>query len=224
MPNYTLHDPLWFLALLVLPPLIHDLRLLFSTPSQLPVARFVTALTGSERPSTPVAQRLRLFEQELARASFTEPPRTAMQRSMLTLLERGNPRVIPGADDGSGKRWLFLRAEVQALTGWGPLQEEPRGVAADPDTRTWQPPLPVILDFAAKLKERGVQLWLMPVPMKAALFPDKLTGQSASVPLRHPDEVELYRRLTDGGVRVLDLTDDFWQARSAADAGKIEPL
>lgn len=213
-----------FLALLVLPPLIHDLRLLFSAPSQLPVARFFTALTGSERPSTPVAQRLRLFEQELARASFTEGPRTATQQTMLALLERGNPRVIPGADDGSGKRWLFLRAEVQALTGWGPLREEPRGVASDPDTRTWQPPVPVILDFAAKLKERGVQLWLMPVPMKAALFPDKLTGQPAEAPLRHPDEAELYRRLTEGGVRVLDLTDDFWQARSAAEAGKIEPL
>ncbi len=73
-------------------------------------------------------------------------------------------------------------------------------------------PLPAIVDFHRQLKERGIELLLLPVPPKAAIYPDKLglanvTGPAASAPYLE----EFYNQLRAHQIEVLDLSETFAQ-------------
>ena len=76
---------------------------------------------------------------------------------MYRVFTRGSESVFAGYGG-----WLFDAQELNALSGWGALQGElsapGRPLSAAPQG---------VLDFAAKLKERGVPLLLIPLPMKA---------------------------------------------------------
>jgi alginate O-acetyltransferase complex protein AlgJ len=113
--------------------------------------------------------------------------------------------------------WLFLTAELRHLgVGhfWG---KEAKAVsrAANSDAAD---PLPAILDFSAQLKRAGIELILMPVPPKAALYGDKVLDRAA------PQEGNLradeataafYRVCTEQGLKVLDLGPALRRARDA---------
>ena len=60
--------------------------------------------------------------------------------------------------------WLYLKSELRFCSQGGFW-----GGPADGDD-----PLPAILDFAEQLRSRGVELWLVPVPAKAAVYPEGL--------------------------------------------------
>jgi len=115
-------------------------------------------------------------------------------------------------------QWLFLVAEMRFLsheTFWGPaaakVSHSPKPDAADP--------LPAIVDFQKQLKARGIELLLVPVPPKAAIYPEKLV---ADTPLGDPGALEplqhFYAELAASGVDVLDLSAVFARERAGADA------
>ncbi|HCF94298.1 MAG TPA: hypothetical protein DEW46_04495, partial [Verrucomicrobia bacterium] len=58
--------------------------------------------------------------------------------------------------------WLYLKSELRFCSQGGFW-----GGPGDGDD-----PLPAILDFAEQLRSRGVELWLVPVPAKAAVYPE----------------------------------------------------
>jgi len=78
-------------------------------------------------------------------------------------------------------------------------------------------PLPAILDFKAQLDKAGVELLVVPVPAKAAIYPDKLSASIPSPPSTPRDladqDAAFIEALQSHGVEVLDLTGDFLQAR-----------
>jgi hypothetical protein len=88
-------------------------------------------------------------------------------------------------------------------------------VARDPSLATWSPPLPAITAFAADLEAHGVTLLLVPIPVKAAIYPDRLTGRPATAPVRHPDTDAFHAALRAAGIHVLDLAPVLWEARAA---------
>lgn len=109
--------------------------------------------------------------------------------------------------------WLFFVPELRLLsTGkfWGP---EARQIAPgrNPDEAD---PTVAIVDFCNQLKQRGIGLLLVPVPPKAAIYPDKvlpgfdLHGENAA-----PYLTRFYDELRGNGVEVLDLAPVFWQQR-----------
>ncbi len=109
--------------------------------------------------------------------------------------------VVAGVDG-----WLFFKEELQHL-GAGRFWGEAAGAASPAKDKSSADPLPAILEYNKLLAERGITLYLMPVPPKALVYPDKLSASldnSAAT-----EQLALYRefygQLTAGGVKVIDL-------------------
>jgi hypothetical protein len=198
-----------FLLLLGVPPLLDGL------PGR--VREFAVAAAGKGS-SQPVAERLRGFDASVATAGFTDRPRQLTQQILTDFLGKGNDRVLIGQNG-----WLFYRPEIQALTGYGPLQPEPHSVSRDPALLDWEAPLEPIREFAAQLKERGVALWLVPVPMKPTIYPEMLGGAAVAAPVRHRDAPRLFEQLEAAGVRVIDPAPMLFEAKSAVGSEAAAP-
>jgi len=125
----------------------------------------------------------------------------------LAEFDKKKANVFVGPDS-----WLFLASELRFLAQgqfWGEAaRESTRGKPADP--------LPAILDFHRQLKERGIALLLVPVPPKAAIYPEKFSA-AAGVPIvAAPYLRAFYDELRTAGVDVLDLTPVFIANREHA--------
>jgi acetyltransferase AlgX (SGNH hydrolase-like protein) len=120
-----------------------------------------------------------------------------------------NAAVLAGVDG-----WLFLSSDIRFLTVgqfWGAdaakVSRAHKAESADP--------IPAILDFHNELKKRGIDLLLMPVPPKAAIYPEKilpdldLHGETAA-----PYLGQFYDALQKQGVNVVDLSPVFLQNRT----------
>jgi len=119
-------------------------------------------------------------------------------------LERQSATVLAGADG-----WLFLTSELRLLSVgrfWGEdaikVSHAPKPEFADP--------LPAILDFHEQLKARGITLLLVPVPPKAAIYPEKIVpGAAVSEDISSPFLGRFYEELRAAGIDVLDLSPLF---------------
>ena len=105
---------------------------------------------------------------------------------------------------GAAEGWWFLRGELEHMAQgrfWeGDLAET---------TVTGADPAPVIKEYADELKALGVRLILVPVPPKAAVYPDKLTAVAMDADQPAAGAVHsgsgFLQRLTDVGVEAVDL-------------------
>ncbi len=126
-------------------------------------------------------------------------------------LEKKNAGAARGADG-----WLFLTSDLRFLAQgrfWG----DAAGKTNRAHKAEWADPIPAIVDFHRQLHERGIELLLVPVPPKAAIYPDKLgfpraVGPNDSAPFLQ----EFYRELRGRGIDVLDLTAVFARNRDEA--------
>jgi alginate O-acetyltransferase complex protein AlgJ len=124
------------------------------------------------------------------------------------------PRPLVRGLDG----WLFLGSELRHLglgRFWGPRAlEVSRAVKPE-----WADPLPVILDLKDQLDRAGIEFLFVPVPAKAALYPDQVPGLADADPsLRwDADDAAFYEVLRGQGVEVLDLVPEFHRVRAADD-------
>lgn len=121
-------------------------------------------------------------------------------QARLAELEKKNASVFAGPGG-----WLFLASELRFLARaefWGAAaQSSGRGRPADP--------LPAIFDFHRQLRERGIELVLVPVPPKAAIYPEKFSAAGGVTIAPAPYLRAFYDELRAGGVDVLDLTSEF---------------
>jgi alginate O-acetyltransferase complex protein AlgJ len=113
--------------------------------------------------------------------------------------------------------WLFLTAELRHLgigRFWG---QEAKAVSRAASSEAADP-LPAILDFSAQLKQAGIELILMPVPPKAAIYTDKLPGQltrQEGGTRMDAAAAGFYQICAEQGLKVLDLTPALQSARKA---------
>lgn len=113
--------------------------------------------------------------------------------------------------------WLFLAPELRHLSAgqfWG---ENAKKVskASRPE---YADPLPAILDFNRQLKEKGVELIVVPVPLKAYVYPDKLDenihpDEKGALPRLDVQHQEFFGILRKHGIKVLDLLPVFMENR-----------
>ena len=118
--------------------------------------------------------------------------------------------AVRGLDD-----WLFLSPELRQV-GRDGFRAPGTGGAPTTPTAPETGPVATILDLHGQLAAREVELLLVPVPPKAVIFPEKVSGAVAipiPVPRLDPALERLYDRLRAGGVDVLDLTDHFIRER-----------
>ena len=196
-----------FLLVITLPPLYRNL---FELAKPKGAERWVPAVELFKAQSDEgLVAHLKAFEGELDKAAFTEPPRRVVQ-SALTRgpLNEGNRKTRIG-DDG----WLYFQTALDAMTGYGPITPEPDSVAKDPNRAPWKSPLPAITTFAAQLEEFGVELLLVPIPVKPMIYPEHF-GSAADGPVTHPDAATLYSQLNAlANVEVIDLASRFWELK-----------
>ena len=127
----------------------------------------------------------------------------------VSALEKKNVGAIVGADS-----WLFLTSEMRFLAQgrfWGDAAAKTARSKKSPD------PLAAIVDFDRQLRERGIELLLVPVPPKAGMYPEKLgleasTGPAATTPYLQ----EFYNELRAQDINVLDLSTTFAQPPESA--------
>lgn len=119
---------------------------------------------------------------------------------------KGSHGVVPGVAE-----WLFDQRELRALTGAGPLEPDLSAHGA-PNSKAKDE----ILAFARALKERGVPLLLIPIPMKASLYPEVLTRSDpddSEAPLYQASQPALYEQLAREGIDVQDITSALMQLK-----------
>src|SRR4029079_14962770 len=104
--------------------------------------------------------------------------------------------------------------DIQALTGYGPLKPEPFSVMKDPDLAQQPGAGECIREVAAQLKERGIQLVFVPLPLKPMVYPEIIDPNATEEWLTHPDAAAFYDTLRKDGVDVLDLTPDLAKLRT----------
>lgn len=125
--------------------------------------------------------------------------------------EQASKPVVRGQDG-----WLFFGPELRHLSlghFWGPRAAQ-LSRAANPE---WADPLPAILDFKAQLDAAGIEFLLVPVPAKAAVYPDRVPGlEGGGSSLRwDPADAAFYQVLRGEGVEVIDLLPELRRARQA---------
>lgn len=126
--------------------------------------------------------------------------------------QSGAGSVVSGIDG-----WLFFKEELQHLGAgkfWGPGA----GQASLSKDKAAADPLPAIEEYHKLLADRGITLYLMPVPPKALIYPEKLAvsiERSAA-----NKELDLYRdfygELAARGVKVIDLLPILLENRDKA--------
>ncbi len=137
-------------------------------------------------------------------APFQEDVRSALD---------GKPKAIAGIAGVEG--WLFFRRSLEVLV-CGDLRAQKEG----------RDPYPAIVDFAGQLRARGVDMLFCPIPVKAAVFPEKISPRS---PAPGEPHVGLYTRrlmleLGEAGVECMDLLPHFLQARDEPGESFYMPL
>jgi hypothetical protein len=137
-------------------------------------------------------------------------------RAFVSSLSRGAQNSGESAIAGEDG-WMFLTAELRHISAG-----EFRGDAAAKVSRAGNSrnadPMPAILDFDHQLRHAGIELWIVPVPPKAMIYPSKLDQSIPPGPTRlDPHHAAFYRLLADEGVTVVDLSDKFLTEREQSD-------
>lgn len=122
----------------------------------------------------------------------------------------GEPPVIAGRDG-----YFFLSSELRQLAAgefWGGAAAK----ASQAKKPEWADPLPAILDFHSQLKELGIGLVMVPVPLKAARCAGKLPDEvRAALPGGagdDPAQRAFLGILGDAGIKVVDLSGKLGEA------------
>jgi hypothetical protein len=176
-----------------------------------------------------LVDHLRASEKSLDSAPYARALQKHTQYLMTWFMEEGSRKTYIGHEG-----WLFFQPELDALTGYGPVQPAPFSMMKDPSVATLKQARDCVLKFATQLKKRGIKLMLVPVPVKATIYPEHITGdrplerQSAvtyqdevlltgEAPVFHPDEGLLYDALREGGVDVVDIVPALLQLKEQND-------
>jgi alginate O-acetyltransferase complex protein AlgJ len=161
------------------------------------IVLLVTALAGSAAGEAPLSEAQQKFANELF--------------STFQNLEKKNAAAGAGAEG-----WLFFAGELRLLSlgrFWGDAAAKVSR-AHKPDLAN---PVPAILDFHQQLKARGIELVVVPVPPKAAIYPEKIVPafdvrSNDAAPMLH----RFYDELRTAGIDVLDLSAVLMQNRENA--------
>jgi len=143
-------------------------------------------------------------------AAIGDDPVTAFTQSLaekVAQAESQQKTVIQGKDG-----WLFFVPELRCLSVgqfWGDVAAKVSR-ASKPECAD---SLPAILDFKEQLDKAGIELLFVPVPAKAAVYPEMLIefASSSRIDLYH---LEFYKILEQQGIQVLDLAPIFLEHRS----------
>lgn len=120
--------------------------------------------------------------------------------TVTNVLSKTDAKALSVAGETQG--WFFLRRELEHLQV-GDLAK----VDLSEANKNKTDPVPVIAKYAQELKDLGVELLLVPVPPKAAIYPKHLAANVDSATV--PGLADFLAKLKAEGVEVLDLEAEF---------------
>lgn len=149
-------------------------------------------------------ENLDLLETALEEKSFLRslflPP---LQSFYLNVLGQGNEKVVAGEDG-----WLFYRPGVDSLSGQPFLdknQLQLRIEAHELWEKPVQPdPLQAIVDFHRQLSKRGIELILLPIPVKPSIHAEKLSPYNFTSPPTNRDWNPFLQHLKERNITVFN--------------------
>jgi len=129
-------------------------------------------------------------------------------------------RVVLGRED-----WVLVARELRYLAK--PSYVGDTAPAANPTAPPEHAdPIPAIVDFHRQLAERGIDLYVVPIPLRPAIYPEAVLGSEPfadrpAIPDLDSHLRELVSGLRAQGVRVIDLAQPFLAARQEPEHGPI---
>jgi len=133
-----------------------------------------------------------------------------MQTIITGVLRGGNEKAYCGHDG-----WLFYRDDIDSLTSRGFLEPSVLRQRAASGSELMAPPQPdpvlAIVDFRDQLAARGIELIIVPAPVKPTVHPEFYSRryEGRSVMVQNPSYGEFKERLADAGVAIFDPADLF---------------
>jgi alginate O-acetyltransferase complex protein AlgJ len=146
-----------------------------------------------------------------------------MQIAITGWLRGGNEDAYRGRDG-----WLFYRRDLDYLTGPGfldPRVLQRRAAGGSELVAAPQPdPVKAIVDFRDQLARRGIDLIVMPAPVKPMIHPERFSARYAggSAPLQNRSWGEFLARLRAERVAVFDAAPALTQAASGGQPAYLE--
>ncbi|HEY2574581.1 MAG TPA: hypothetical protein VGH65_10940 [Verrucomicrobiaceae bacterium] len=200
-----------FMAVLWAPPLWEHLAQIAKGKwNETPAGRLLAWHPQKDKPWVDqLGEHLHTVEKSLDTAGYAVAMRQTVQDWLTRDAQQGNRKVHIGYNG-----MLFYQPDLRALTGYGPLKPEPFSVMKDPDLAKLPLAKDVVARFAAQLKERGVPLLLVPLPLKPMIYPELVTADTGMEWVTHPDAAAFYNLLRREGIDVLDLTADLAKLRN----------
>lgn len=157
-----------------------------------------------------------LCRAEMASAVDTPEHFLAQLRAKVDSAEKEKRTALAGAEG-----WLFFVPELRSLCV-GPFWGENAVKVSRSSKSEYADPLPAIVDFHQQLKKAGVGLLVVPVPAKAAVYPERLDAAVDRPPTDtvrfDPYQRQFHDVLKEHGVIVLDLLPLFVEHRGDASA------
>lgn len=140
-----------------------------------------------------------LEDNSLLRGLFLPP----LQYLLLRFFKQGNEKAVAGRD-----RWLFFVPGVDYLIG-PPFLDPKQLRLRQEGHEVWEKaptpdPLGAIVDFKNQLAARDIELLVLPVPIKAAIHPEKLSSRVDSGPLANRSFDTFVRLLQNSEIHVYD--------------------
>lgn len=153
--------------------------------------------------NTALLQRKNDFEGELESGSFLRSNLLGPGQRLLLELGYGNEKVYPGRES-----WLFYRPDMDYLMGppfLDPVQlEKRRGAGKIWETPVQPDPIPAIVGFKEELGRRGIELIVMPTPIKASIQPEMFAAGAYPRSLQNRSWQLFLQRLQEADVQVFD--------------------
>jgi hypothetical protein len=178
-----------------------------------PITQAILDIADEESPQilelfsqVPTEEHLRQFESDLEEYSFFEENIRPVYQLVRYFVRRGlGHKVLLGREG-----WYFYHPGVKYFTQ--PYYQDAAALMPEGGD-----PLEVICDFAKQMRERGIQVVVVPIPGKASIYPDKLSALVDPGQPVHAHTRRFTKELRDAGVEVIDIHDVFWSHRAEAD-------
>jgi hypothetical protein len=155
---------------------------------------------------------IREYESEMEDVSiFANNIRPWMQFFQYMIMEDAGPKALAGKDG-----WMFFKPGFDYLVRPSIYDKRSKLVDANDGTNKAfkDDPISTMVDMRDQLNERGIDLLMVVIPGKPAVYPDYISpsyGVEDACMLSH--SVELIERMREAGLDVVDLFGPFAEAR-----------
>ncbi len=167
----------------------------------------------------PTEVNLRQFEDTLKEQSwFEQRLRPLMQQFLLRAVRDTGSKAIMGRDG-----WLFYRPDARYVVEPDRPDSNDQGKWVQPPSGTRQDSVVrAIMRFRDQLKERGIELLVLPLPGKPSIYPDMLwrTDAARGEGVYSPT-LEFILKLQMQGVKTVDLFTGFSRVRDENRSGSL---